>query len=148
MGKQCRRGKVIMSPGHKWDNSAYYNHTGECHSATPCILPVRAFLWRSLPVTGHASRQAVAEHTARSHRGKESRTPCPQDAAGLAVLNTDKQFTPAHAMLYTSLLHTQEAAVVLPTTPILLPSSWWPTTHMPTLPDLLWCTSALTGVMS
>ncbi|CAK0784367.1 hypothetical protein CVIRNUC_007571 [Coccomyxa viridis] len=28
MGKQCRRGKVIMSPGHKWDNSGYYNHTG------------------------------------------------------------------------------------------------------------------------
>ena len=28
MGKQCRRGKVIISPGHKWDNGAYYNHTG------------------------------------------------------------------------------------------------------------------------
>ncbi len=28
MGKQCRRGKVILSPGHKWDNGAYYNHTG------------------------------------------------------------------------------------------------------------------------
>ena len=29
MGKQCRRGKVILSEGHKWDNGAYYNHTGE-----------------------------------------------------------------------------------------------------------------------
>ena len=34
MGKQCRRGKVILSPGHKWDNGAYYNHTGAC--LQPC----------------------------------------------------------------------------------------------------------------
>ena len=46
MGKQCRRGKVILSPGHKWDNGAYYNHTGAClpgcyelHAASTSSLP-------------------------------------------------------------------------------------------------------------
>jgi galactosylxylosylprotein 3-beta-galactosyltransferase len=28
MGLQCRRGEVILSPGHKWNNDVYYNHTG------------------------------------------------------------------------------------------------------------------------
>ncbi|CAL8469155.1 g8696 [Coccomyxa elongata] len=28
MGKQCRRGEVILTPGHRWNNADYYNHTG------------------------------------------------------------------------------------------------------------------------
>jgi galactosylxylosylprotein 3-beta-galactosyltransferase len=27
-GLQCRHGEVILSPGHRWDNAPYYNHTG------------------------------------------------------------------------------------------------------------------------
>ena len=71
MGKQCRRGKVIMSPGHKWDNSGYYNHTGERRSPhSPCMgttMEVHPF-----PAWGHARRQAIAAHTARRRGGKQS----------------------------------------------------------------------------
>ena len=61
MGKQCRRGKVIMSPGHKWDNSGYYNHTGACHSLrspwTSTIMEAHPFPAEATPVTRCHSAQ-------------------------------------------------------------------------------------------
>ena len=65
---------------------------------------------------------------------------CPRNVAGLTVLITDALVTSARAVLYTSLWLDQEAAFALRTTLILPPSFWWPTTHMPTLSDLRWCT--------
>ena len=135
MGKQCRRGKVIMSPGHKWDNSGYYNHTGERHflrfrrmkstmSARPfppgATLVIRG-LQRTLLEATLASNPQVANLL------------CPKDAAGLTVLATDVLVTPAQAVLCTSLVLNQKAAFALLTIPILPLSFWWPTTHMPHL---------------
>jgi hypothetical protein len=54
MGKQCRRGQVILSPGHKWNNGIYYNHTGGVLSypsslMMPARLQVRCCSCISLP---------------------------------------------------------------------------------------------------
>ena len=38
MGKQCRRGQVILSPGHKWNNGIYYNHTGRHFSYLSSLM--------------------------------------------------------------------------------------------------------------
>ena len=28
MGKMARHSEVLLQPGHKWNNAAFYNHTG------------------------------------------------------------------------------------------------------------------------
>ena len=73
MGKQCRRGKVIMSQGHKWDNSIYYNHTGGSLTLTrncACIL-IHVHLWG----TGGILAPVVATPLSLSsvHRGRLGR---------------------------------------------------------------------------
>ena len=106
MGKQCRRGQVIMSPGHKWDNSGYYNHTGERHSLlSPCTsttVEAHPFPSGAMPVT-EVSQRTLQKATVASDP-QAANLLCPQDAARLIVLTTDTLGNPAQAVLYTSLL--------------------------------------------
>ena len=104
MGKQCRRGKVIMSPGHKWDNSGYYNHTGERHSLhSPCtstIMEAYPFPPGAMPITRALQRTLLAATVAG--KPQAANLVWPQVAAGLTVLTTDTR-SPLHKLCWTIL---------------------------------------------
>ena len=138
MGKQCRRGKVIMSPGHKWDNSGYYNHTGERHSphSSCASTTMEAHLFPAGAMAVCRLSQCTLLEATVASSPQAANLLCPQDAARLTALTTDTLVTPAQAVLYTSLLLNQEAGLAFLTIPILPLFFWWPTTHTPTLPDL------------
>jgi hypothetical protein len=43
MGKMAKHSEVLLQPGHKWNNAAFHNHTGEQAAAAAAVRRCRAW---------------------------------------------------------------------------------------------------------
>lgn len=94
MGKMARHSEVLLQPGHKWNNAAFYNHTGGCwgcvagsHGTSAaalawcCPLLLLVLVLLCLHVAAVAPCHFARTPTRITHTRADA--PCPPPTAGL-----------------------------------------------------------------